>query len=237
MMLLRGTDPALDSDRPAVPGGRRQPAGGLDGRDPACGSYVIFAYMIAAHAALAWRASSSAGSSTARASIPAPAYLLGPVAAVVLGGAALSGGLASATSTWAAAFFVTILNQMLIVLGLLELVADRRVRAGDHPRHDDLRRPHRRHRRAASCCGPGIRILIGRTTLEPPSTSRRHPRAGPLIAESRPRQPRTHTDEQPQHRGRAHVTRHHRSNMQGTAGRDCRALLLRARRRRVRRRR
>ena len=41
------------------------------------------------------------------------AYLLGPVAAVVLGGAALSGGLASPTSTWVAAFFVTILNQML----------------------------------------------------------------------------------------------------------------------------
>ena len=42
----------------------------------------------------------------------------GPVAAVVLGGAALSGGLASPTSTWVAAFFVTILNQMLKVLGL-----------------------------------------------------------------------------------------------------------------------
>ena len=44
---------------------------------------------------------------------PGAAYLLGPVAAVVLGGAALSGGLASPTSTWVAAFFVTILNQML----------------------------------------------------------------------------------------------------------------------------
>ncbi len=28
-----------------------------------------------------------------------------------------------------------------------QLVAERRVRAGDHPRHGDLRRPHRRHRR------------------------------------------------------------------------------------------
>jgi ribose transport system permease protein len=46
------------------------------------------------------------------------AYLLGPVAAVVLGGAALSGGLASPASTWLAAFFVTILNQMLAVRGL-----------------------------------------------------------------------------------------------------------------------
>ena len=51
---------------------------------------------------------------------PGAAYLLGPVAAVVLGGAALSGGLASPTSTWVAAFFVTILNQMLRVLGLVD---------------------------------------------------------------------------------------------------------------------
>ena len=49
---------------------------------------------------------------------PGVTYLLGPVAAVVLGGAALSGGLASPTSTWLAAFFVTLLNQMLKVLGL-----------------------------------------------------------------------------------------------------------------------
>ena len=49
---------------------------------------------------------------------PGATYLLGPVAAVVLGGAALSGGLASPSSTWAAAFFVTLLNQMLRVLGL-----------------------------------------------------------------------------------------------------------------------
>jgi ribose transport system permease protein len=49
---------------------------------------------------------------------PGEAYLLGPVAAVVLAGAALSGGLASPTSTWVAAFFVTILNHMLKVLGL-----------------------------------------------------------------------------------------------------------------------
>ena len=49
---------------------------------------------------------------------PGVSYLLGPVAAVVLGGAALSGGLASPSSTWVAAFFVTLLNQMLKVLGL-----------------------------------------------------------------------------------------------------------------------
>ncbi len=45
-------------------------------------------------------------------------YLLGPIAAVVIGGASLTGGLASATSTWAAAFFLTLLSQMLRVLGL-----------------------------------------------------------------------------------------------------------------------
>jgi ribose transport system permease protein len=45
-------------------------------------------------------------------------YLLAPIAAVVIGGASLTGGLASAFSTWGAAFFLTLLNQMLRVLGL-----------------------------------------------------------------------------------------------------------------------
>ena len=45
-------------------------------------------------------------------------YLLGPIAAVVIGGASLNGGLANAISTLAAAFFLTLLNQMLRVLGL-----------------------------------------------------------------------------------------------------------------------
>lgn len=40
-------------------------------------------------------------------------YLLGPIAAVVIGGASLAGGLASATSTWVAAFALTLLAQML----------------------------------------------------------------------------------------------------------------------------
>jgi hypothetical protein len=44
--------------------------------------------------------------------------MLGPIAAVVIGGASLTGGLASATSTWAAAFFLVLLSQMLRVLGL-----------------------------------------------------------------------------------------------------------------------
>jgi ribose transport system permease protein len=45
-------------------------------------------------------------------------YLLGPIAAVVIGGASLAGGVASVTSTWVAAFALTLLSQMLRVLGL-----------------------------------------------------------------------------------------------------------------------
>jgi ribose transport system permease protein len=45
-------------------------------------------------------------------------YLLAPIAAVVIAGASLSGGLASATSTWMAALALTLLTQMLRILGL-----------------------------------------------------------------------------------------------------------------------
>jgi ribose transport system permease protein len=45
-------------------------------------------------------------------------YVLGPIAAVVIGGASLTGGLASPLSTWAAAFFLAALNQMMRVMGL-----------------------------------------------------------------------------------------------------------------------
>ena len=45
-------------------------------------------------------------------------YLLAPIAAVVLAGAALSGGLASATSTWVAAIALTFLTEMLLIFGL-----------------------------------------------------------------------------------------------------------------------
>jgi ribose transport system permease protein len=45
-------------------------------------------------------------------------YLLAPIAAVVIAGASLSGGLASVTSTWVAALALTLLNQVLLVLGL-----------------------------------------------------------------------------------------------------------------------
>ncbi|MEX0952228.1 MAG: ABC transporter permease [Nitriliruptoraceae bacterium] len=45
-------------------------------------------------------------------------YLLGPIAAVVIGGASLTGGLASPLSTWAAAFFLASLNQTMRTMGL-----------------------------------------------------------------------------------------------------------------------
>ena len=78
--------------------------------------YVVFAYIAAAFAA--GLAGILIGGILVSPGVdPGAAYLLGPVAAVVLGGAALSGGLASPMSTWVAAFFVTILNQMLKVLG------------------------------------------------------------------------------------------------------------------------
>ena len=47
-----------------------------------------------------------------------PQYLLGPIAAVVIGGASLTGGLASPLSTFVAALFLTGLNQMLRTMGL-----------------------------------------------------------------------------------------------------------------------
>ena len=48
------------------------------------------------------------------------AYLLAPIAAVVIAGASLAGGLASVTSTWVAAFALTFLTQLLLVFGLSE---------------------------------------------------------------------------------------------------------------------
>lgn len=45
-------------------------------------------------------------------------YLLGPIAAVVIGGASLTGGLASSGSTFVAAIFLTALNQLMRTMGL-----------------------------------------------------------------------------------------------------------------------
>jgi ribose transport system permease protein len=80
-------------------------------------SHVVFAYTAAGglYAVAAVLLSSVRGSID-----PAfgSAYLLAPIAAVVIGGAALSGGLASASSTWVAALALTFLTQMLVTMGL-----------------------------------------------------------------------------------------------------------------------
>jgi ribose transport system permease protein len=80
-------------------------------------TYVVLAY-IGASVAAGLGAILLSGLVQSPGPTPGTPYLLGPVAAVVLGGAALSGGLASPWSTWVAAFFVQVLNQMLRVLGL-----------------------------------------------------------------------------------------------------------------------
>ncbi|RPJ27976.1 MAG: ABC transporter permease [Chloroflexi bacterium] len=79
--------------------------------------YVIFAYM-AASLLYGLNGILLAGFLRSPSLTLGASYLLGPIAAVVIGGASLSGGLANAVSTWAAAFFLTLLNQMLRVLGL-----------------------------------------------------------------------------------------------------------------------
>jgi len=79
--------------------------------------YVIFAYMAAAllYGLNGVLLAGFLRSPSLTLGVP---YLLGPIAAVVIGGASLAGGLANPVSTWAAAFFLTLLNQMLRVLGL-----------------------------------------------------------------------------------------------------------------------
>jgi ribose transport system permease protein len=80
-------------------------------------AYVIFAYT-AAGALYALAAVLLAGVRVSVDPAFGASYLLAPIAAVVIAGASLSGGLASATSTWVAAFALTLLNQMLLILGL-----------------------------------------------------------------------------------------------------------------------
>ena len=79
--------------------------------------YVIFAYVAAAFLYGLGGILLAGFIRSPSLSLGAP-YLLGPIAAVVIGGASLTGGLASAVSTWGAAFFLTLLGQMLRVLGL-----------------------------------------------------------------------------------------------------------------------
>ena len=80
-------------------------------------AYVVFAYTAAA-TLYAIAAVLLAGVRISVDPSFGSAYLLAPIAAVVIAGASLSGGLASATSTWVAALALTLLNQMLLILGL-----------------------------------------------------------------------------------------------------------------------
>jgi ribose/xylose/arabinose/galactoside ABC-type transport system permease subunit len=80
-------------------------------------SHVVFAYM----AAGALYAIAAVLLASVRGSIDfafGADYLLAPIAAVVIAGASLAGGLASVTSTWVAALALTLLTQVLLVLGL-----------------------------------------------------------------------------------------------------------------------
>lgn len=79
--------------------------------------YVVMAYVLAAmlYGLAGFLLAAFIRSPTQGLGVP---YLLGPIAAVVIGGASLSGGLASVFSTALAAFFLTVLDQMLRVMGL-----------------------------------------------------------------------------------------------------------------------
>ena len=79
--------------------------------------YVVLAYMVAA-LIYGLNGILLAGFLRSPSLVLGAPYLLGPIAAVVIAGASLNGGLANAISTWAAAFFLELLSQMLRVLGL-----------------------------------------------------------------------------------------------------------------------
>ena len=105
-------------------------------------TYVVFAYT----AAGALYAVAAVLLASVRGSIDfafGAEYLLAPIAAVVIAGASLAGGLASVTSTWVAALALTLLTQVLLVLGSVASDAVRRLRSGDPRRDDHLGRPHR----------------------------------------------------------------------------------------------
>ena len=76
-------------------------------------------------------------------------YLLGPIAAVVIGGASLAGGLASPLATFVAAFFLTGSEPDDALARPGDLAAVPRVRPRHHRRDADLGRPHHQGRRGA----------------------------------------------------------------------------------------
>ncbi len=80
-----------------------------------------------------------AAPSASRSALP---YLLGPIAAVVIGGASLTGGLASPLSTWVAAFFLAGLEPDDAGDGPADRAPVRGVRSRHHRRHVGVGRPH-----------------------------------------------------------------------------------------------
>ncbi len=88
------------------------------------------------------------------------AYLLAPIAAVVIAGASFSGGLASATSTWMAALALTMLTQMLLILGLS--AAMQFVVFGPRSSSECSSPATGSHRCSAACCGRSRRHLQSR---------------------------------------------------------------------------
>ena len=138
-------DAAVIDSGPSFPNRRRQPTRRVDGRRPR--THIRGPRLCGRVVAAGLGAILLSGIVKSPGATPGKDYLLRPVAAVVLGGAALSGGLASPWSTWMAAFFIQVLNQMLRILGLDNSSAERRFRSRHRSRDADLRRPHRRRHR------------------------------------------------------------------------------------------
>ena len=111
----RGTSVHLG--RASLPGGGRQP--GVVARDGRAGDPDPDPRLRRGRRPLRGRRACTLAAllRNPRVNIGSP-YLLGPIAAVVIGGASLAGGLASPLATFVAAFFLTGLNQMMRSLGL-----------------------------------------------------------------------------------------------------------------------
>ncbi len=101
-----------------------------------------------------WRRSCSPASASNVDPAFGAAYLLAPIAAVVIAGASLSGGLASATSTWVAALRAHLPDADAGDPGPVDGAPVHRLRRSDHRRNAHLRRPGRSAARPHSCGQP-----------------------------------------------------------------------------------
>ena len=107
---------SLHGRRPAFSGGGSEPESGVDGRTARPGTRRVRVH--GGGLPLRGRGDPARGCAHQHRPGVRSLYLLAPIAAVVLAGAALSGGLASATSTWVAALALIFLTQMLLIFGL-----------------------------------------------------------------------------------------------------------------------